>query len=151
MPKPTRLEYAAAFLLGPNYGLDPWTARTWPGVGDLTSEDRNAAIRATRRGADVGEARLAPAVIGYSHALHATRDRFLRWHDSVIVGGFAFLAFILSARDWSPSLAFPAGLMTAIAFFLISGLWGLRRTLAKAECAETSARKLLEQPVVDDD
>jgi hypothetical protein len=151
MPKPTRLEHAAAFLLGPNYGLDPWTARTWPGVGDLTSEDRNAAVRATRRGADVGEARLAPAVIGYSHALHATRDRFYRWHDAAIVGGFAFLAFVLFARDWSPGFAFPAGLVTAIAVFVISGLWGLRRTLAKAESAEAWARKLLEQPVVDDD
>jgi hypothetical protein len=69
----------------------------------------------------------------------------------VIVGGFAFLAFVLFARDWPPGFAFPAGLVTAIAVFVISGMWGLRRTLTKAESAEASARELLEQPAVDDD
>ena len=151
MPKPSRLEYAAAFLLGPHYGLDPWTARSWPGVSDLSSEDRNAAIRVTRSGANVGEARLAPAVLGYSRALHDTRDRFFRWHDAALVGGFAFLAFVLFAREWSPGLAFPTGLGTAIAVFAISGLWGVRRTLAKAGAAEASARQLLEHSAVEDD
>ena len=133
---------------GPSTG---WTARSWPGVSDLSSEDRNAAIRATRRGTNVGDARLAPAVIGYSRALHDTRDRFFRWHDSVIVGGFAFLAFVLFAREWSPALAFPTGLVTAIAVCTISGLWGVRRTLAKAEAAEASARHVLEQSAFEND
>lgn len=98
MPKPSTLEYAAAILLGPRYGLDPWTAKAWPGVNGLSSADRTAVVRATRRGRDIGEARLATAVSGYGHALRDTRDLYFCVHEAVVVGllvlALGFVAYV---------------------------------------------------------
>lgn len=151
MPRPSRPEYVAAVLFGPYYGLDPWTARHWPGADDLSGADRTAAICATRRNTALWEARLAPAVIGYSRALHDTRDRFFRWHDSVFVGVCAYLAFVLFGNDRFPLLSVAVGLTVAVAFFVVSGMWGLRRTLSKAANAEAAARKIVEYPAAEDD
>lgn len=151
MPKPSLQEYGVAILLGPYCGIDPWTARSWPGVDDLSAEDRNAAIWATRRKTPIWDARLAPAVIGYGRAVRVTRDRFFRWHDAAIVGVFAFFAFVLFGPDWPRVSGLAAGLALSVVVFFVSGTRGLRRTLANAATAEATARCLVEDPSADDD
>jgi hypothetical protein len=36
-PEPSCREYAAAILLGPFFGLDPWTAKLWPAASGLST------------------------------------------------------------------------------------------------------------------
>jgi len=146
MPSP--LEYAAAILLGPRYGPDPWTAKAWPGVDQLSSADLKAVMRAARRGRDVVEARLASAVSGYGHAVRSTRDRFYRAYESVLVGlivvAFAIPAYVLRYGydvDQSLLLAAGTGLATACAVFVINRWRGLRFTLKRIAYAEALARR----------
>ena len=148
MPKPSTLEYAAAILLGPRYGLDPWTAKAWPGVNGLSSADRTAVVRATRRGRDIGEARLATAVSGYGHALRDTRDLYFCVHEAVVVGllvlALGFVAYVYGYDYGSTRalvLAVATGLGTAIGVFVLSRWRGVRFTLKRAEYAEALARQ----------
>jgi hypothetical protein len=143
MSKPSRGEYAAATLLGPVFGLDPWTSKRWQSANELNRAERIAVMRTTRRGNDIGDARLAPAVIDYARVLRETRDRFFRGQVSLITGLAVFLVLtgpVLHSN--TPIVALATGLATAAVLFVVSGLRGLRNTLSKATQAETSARHL---------
>lgn len=149
MPKPSPLEYATAIVLGPRYGLDPWTAKAWPRVDELSSAERKAVVRSTRRGIAIGDPRLAFAVIDYHSALRDTRDRYFRVHETVgaglIVFALSFAAYVLSyGYDATKALmlAVLTGLGLAIVAFVLSGWRGVRFTLARAERAEALARRL---------
>jgi hypothetical protein len=64
--------FLALVILGPMvYGLPMARrmARFWPGAKKLSGTDRVAVVRASRRGENIGEARLAHAVIDYSSGL----------------------------------------------------------------------------------
>jgi hypothetical protein len=56
-------------------------ARYWPGAKDLTGEERVTVARTARRGEHIADARLAQAVIDYSHGMHEAVDkaRPFRW------------------------------------------------------------------------
>ncbi|MBV9320020.1 MAG: hypothetical protein JO106_08930 [Mycobacterium sp.] len=143
MPSPSRRESAAAILLGPLFGLDPWTARSWPEANNLTRKNRLAVMRATRRGKNIGDARLAPAVIGYAQALRNTKDRFLQWEFSVIEGVALFIVLNASVHaGWLCALV--GGLAAAVAMFVFYALWTRRRVFSLADRAEKFARQVPE-------
>jgi hypothetical protein len=56
-------------------------ARYWPGAKQLSGEDRVTVVRNARRGERIGDARLAQAVIDYSHGMRAAAEqgRPFRW------------------------------------------------------------------------
>jgi uncharacterized membrane protein len=117
--------------------------KLWPGAKALSPPDRVAVVRAARAGADVGDSRLAPAVIEYGRALKAAADRRLwRWLIAVL-GVVALVTAILDTlyspvREWVVSWLY-------FAFFPIEAWWWPRRQsqlLANAERAEESARHL---------
>ncbi|MEU9010779.1 hypothetical protein AB0D12_13545 [Streptomyces sp. NPDC048479] len=127
-------------------------SRAWPGANDLDSADRVAVVRATRRGEDIGDARLAPAVIDYSGALRAARerDRLLPW----VILLFAGLAVALALSDTltgSTREAMVSWLWVAI--FLAELIWWPREQahiMSNAEQAERSARHVLRQSPLDE-
>lgn len=122
-------------------------SRAWPGANDLDSADRVAVVRATRRGEDTGDARLAPAVIDYSGALRTARERerLLQW----VVLLFAGVAVALALGDTltgSTRDALVSWLWVAI--FLVELIWWPREQahiMSNAEQAERSARHVLRQ------
>jgi hypothetical protein len=56
-------------------------ARYWPGAKQLSGEDRVTVVRTARRGARIGDPRLAQAVDDYGQGLHAAVEeaRPFRW------------------------------------------------------------------------
>jgi hypothetical protein len=70
-------------IIGVFYGI--WMprrmARYWPGAKQLSGDDRVTVVRTVRHGERIGDARLARAVIDYSHGLRAAADRArpFRW------------------------------------------------------------------------
>ena len=150
MPSPSRRESALAIVGGPFYGLDPWTAKSWPEANTLTRAERIAVMRATRRGKNIGDARLAPAVIGYAGAVRNTKDRPLRWLQSVSFGfGVFFLvgAPNLGGQGWLWGLV--GGLAAAVAYFVAYPLLVRRRAFSKVERAEKLARQVSQQHSTD--
>ncbi|MGW7403003.1 hypothetical protein ACWGI9_04540 [Streptomyces sp. NPDC054833] len=51
------------------------TGRVWPGAEEPSRAERAAVVRSTRRGEDIGDAHLAPAVVTYADGLRQTRER----------------------------------------------------------------------------
>jgi hypothetical protein len=145
MPKPSRGEYAAAIFVGPWWGLDPWSVAKWPVANDLSATDRMAVVRATRRGTNIREARLAPAVIDYAAAVRDDRRGFLWQLPSMIVGFVLFALFVHFVGGTSVVTALLAGLVWAL--FVVVGIvvWGRQATLSNAARAERRARELLGQ------
>ena len=70
-------------LLSAGWGImmDRRMARYWPGARDLTGEQRVSVVRAARRGEQIADPRLAPAVAEYRDGMHAAADdaRPFRW------------------------------------------------------------------------
>jgi len=70
-------------IVGLFYGI--WMprrmARYWPGAKQLDGDDRVTVARTARRGERIGDARLAQAVVDYSHGMHAADEkaRPFRW------------------------------------------------------------------------
>ena len=70
-------------IVGTFYGI--WMARRmtrfWPGAKELDGADRMIVAGTARRGEQIGDARLAQAVIDYSAGMHAAVEnaRLLRW------------------------------------------------------------------------
>jgi hypothetical protein len=70
-------------LVGGGFGI--WMARRmgryWPAARELSGAQRVTVVRATRRGERIGDDALAPAVLGYTRALHAAAEnaRPMRW------------------------------------------------------------------------
>lgn len=137
----------AALFLSPFYGIRVARRmnRAWPGARDLDSADRTAVIRATRRGEDIGDARLAPAVIDYSSALRTAReqDRVFRW----VLLLFAGLAVALALSDtFTGSTRDALVSWLVVAFLLVELTWWPRKqshVMSNAERAETLAREIL--------
>ncbi|MFJ3307431.1 hypothetical protein ACIPSA_30920 [Streptomyces sp. NPDC086549] len=125
--------------------------RAWPGAEELHAADRAAVVRATRRGEDIGDARLAPAVLAYADALRAARERggWVRW----VVLLAAVVAVVLALHDTlNGSTGEAVSSWTVVALFVADLTWRPRREahlIARAEQAEQSARRLLprERPV----
>ena len=119
-------------------------AKYWPGAKELSGSDRVAVVRAARRGEPIADARLAPAVIGYSTGLRAARERTLpyRWLVWLLVAGSLVVAVMDSvtgpARSAVVSWLF-------VGFFAVELFWWPGRQsklLANAQRAEESARQL---------
>ena len=99
----------------------------WPEANNLTGTDRVAVTRAVRSGRDVGDARLAPAVIAYSRALHAASERSRLWWWLIVVLGVVTLGMAIV----DTITAAPAGEAVVswlyFAFFPIEAWWWPRR------------------------
>ena len=120
-------------------------ARFWPGAKMLSGEDRVAVVRATRRGHNIGETRLAHAVLEYGSGLRDAHDqaRRYRW----VVPFVAVLSVILALSDsffGSIRLALVSWLWVAIMVVELSW-WSRKRAalLANTGRAETLAREVL--------
>ncbi len=119
-------------------------ARFWPGAKLLSGKDRVAVVRATRRGHNIGEARLAQAVIEYSSGLRDAHDhaRRYRWVLPLV----AALSLILASTDsfFGPiRLALVSWLWVAI--IVVELWWWPRRRadlLSNAERAEAQAQQV---------
>jgi hypothetical protein len=70
--------------------------RYWPGAKELTGADRMAVARAARRGENIGDARLASAVVDYSAGLRAAYEhgRSRRWVIWVVVAAVVIAAVV---------------------------------------------------------
>jgi hypothetical protein len=123
-------------------------SRLWPSAGDLSGGDRVAAVRISRAGKEVGEPRLAAAVIDYTNGLREARSqaRSRRW--VVWLGAAAVLVLAVIDSTLGPvRLAVVSWLF--VAFFVIELFWWPRRVdrlLARAERAERSAHRALTGP-----
>ncbi|MGW2563035.1 hypothetical protein ACWCXB_28050 [Streptomyces sp. NPDC001514] len=118
-------------------------SRAWPGADDLDSADRVAVVRATRRGEDIGDARLAPAVIDYSGGLRTVREQGRVW----VVLLFAALAVALAFTDTFTGSAWETVMSwLVVTFFLVELAWWPRQqthVISNAERAEKFAREIL--------
>ncbi|MER5603347.1 hypothetical protein [Streptomyces sp. NPDC002265] len=146
---------AAVFLLlSPLHGIRTARrmGRAWSGAAQLDAADRAAVVRATRRGADLGDPRLAPAVIDYAEALRNVReqDRIRRW----VVAGLAMLALALALYDThSGEKGQAVASWLVLALFLLDLTWrpGQEDTVvSRAQRAADSARRSLRRNPADD-
>jgi len=119
-------------------------ARFWPGAKDLGDADRVAVVAAARSGADIGDPRLASAVIDYGRGLRDAAHRTQRF--GWVVPAVTALALVLAVGD---SIFGP--LRTAlvswlfVAILLAELLWWRRRQtrlLRNAQRATALARAL---------
>lgn len=118
--------------------------KLWPGAAELSGSDRVKVVSAARTGTDIGESRLAAAVVEYSDALKTAADRRLwRW----LIALFGVVAAVVAVLD---TIYSPVGEAVVswlyFAFFPIEAWWWPRRQaqlLTNAERAEESARALL--------
>ena len=120
-------------------------AKLWPGAKSLSGADRVAVVRATRSGRDIGDARLASAVIEYSRALHQAAERFRLWWWLIAVLGVVALATAIADTIFSP-VGEAVVSWLYFAFFPVEAFWWPRRQahiLANAKRADESARRLL--------
>jgi hypothetical protein len=120
-------------------------ARFWPGAKTLSGADRVAVVRATRRGQNLGDARLAHAIIEYSSGLREAHEqaRRYRWVVPVVAAVSLILALTDSFFE-SIRLALVSWLWVAI--IVVELLWwpGKRADLlSNAERAETLARQVI--------
>ncbi|MFI1535614.1 hypothetical protein [Streptomyces anandii] len=135
---------AVVVVLTPLHGIRTARrlGRAWPGAGELAPDDRAAVVRATRHGDPIGDARLAPAVLGYAEGLRrvCAEDQLRRW----VVAAVGVLSLALAVSD---TLTGSAG--EAIASWLLLVLcvldlvWYPRRRallMERVARAETAAR-----------
>ncbi|MFE2586812.1 hypothetical protein [Streptomyces sp. NPDC059378] len=141
-------------LLSPLHGIRTARrmGRAWPGAAQLDAADRAAVVRVTRRGADLGDPRLAPAVIDYAEALRNVReqDRIRRW----VVAGLATVALVLALYDThSGETGQAVASWLVLALFLLDLTWrpGQEDTVvSRAQRAADSARRSLRRNPADD-
>jgi hypothetical protein len=97
-------------VLCPFYGI--WMARRmaryWPSAKQLSGRERHQVAGAARRGSDVHEPRLAPALVDYRNGLHAAAEsarsfRWLLWFVLVVAVGTA--AWDAAAGSWGNAIA----------------------------------------------
>ncbi|MBV8929237.1 MAG: hypothetical protein JO152_08955 [Mycobacteriaceae bacterium] len=134
-------------VVGPVYGIvmARRMSRFWPGAKGLSGADRVTVARATRRGDDVTEPRLAPAVIDYADGLRAAAEqarsyRWLMWLLLVVSLAVAVLdAFVGTILNGVVSWLF-------VVFFVVEMWWWPQiqaHLLANADRARARARQLL--------
>jgi hypothetical protein len=138
----------ALIVLGPLvYGIPMARRMTrfWPEAKMVSGADRVAVVRASRRGEDIGEARLAHAVIDYGSGLRAASAQARRFW--VVVPVVAAVSLILAVTDsvFGPiRLALVSWLWVALV--LIEMFWWPRRLtclLANTARADDLARQLI--------
>lgn len=121
-------------------------AKFWPAAKHLSGADRVAVARATRSGEDIGDARLAPAVIDYSRALHRAAEGFRLWWWLILVLGVVALGTAIADTIFAPVREAVISWLY-FAFFPIEAFWWPRRQvqiLANAQRAAESAGCLLD-------
>jgi uncharacterized membrane protein len=122
-------------------------SKFWPGAKELSGVDRVAVARAARGGRDIGDPRLAPAVIEYIRGLHSAREHVLLARWLIILLAVVTLGVAIADTIFSP----PGEAVVSwlyFAFFPVELLWWPRiaaRLVANAERAEEAARELLTQ------
>ncbi len=118
--------------------------RQWSGAGRVAPDDRVAVARAVRRGDDVGDDRLAEAVIEYAEMVRKTQERDAR-HRWVLplFGILSFVIALTSTVGGSTREAVVFWLLTA--FWIVGILWWFPRQRARwtenASRAEAAARR----------
>ncbi|MEV6837798.1 hypothetical protein AB0N17_25370 [Streptomyces sp. NPDC051133] len=137
---------AVVFLvLSPLHGIRTARrmGRVWPEAGDMAAADRAAVVRATRRGEDIGDPRLAPAVDAYAGALRRTAEEDRLRRPVVLL--LTALAVGLAVYD---TLTAPTGEVVSswlvVGLFLADIVWWPRcrdRLLARARQARRAARR----------
>jgi hypothetical protein len=119
--------------------------KRWPGAKDLSSTDRVTVSRVVRRGENIDDPRLAPAVLDYAAVVSRTQKREHR--DRWVLWIFAGLTLILAMGE---TLVGPT--RGAVFWWVLVVLWvGLlvwlprkrARTLSHASQAATAASRLL--------
>lgn len=138
----------ALVVLIPLYGIlmARRMRRFWPGAKELTGADRVAVARAARRGEEIGDARLAPAVISYSDGFRAAYEqaRLHRWALWLII----VVSVIVAVLDCFISPIRSAVVSWLFVAFLGVELWWWpkkqARLVANAERVATAARHALE-------
>ncbi|MCW7940741.1 hypothetical protein AAW14_01565 [Streptomyces hygroscopicus] len=136
-------------VLSPFYGIRGARrmSRAWPGAKGLAPADRGAVVRATRCGEDVGEARLASAVLEYGGGLRSASEqgRLFPW----VVLLFSVLAVALALSDtFTGSTRQALVSWLVVALFLLELTWWPRkqaRVMANAQRAERLARQSLRE------
>lgn len=119
-------------------------SRYWPSASELSGAQRVAVVAAARRGATVGDAALAPAVEGYSRALHAAADHGRSWRwlfVSVLIVALATTLWDALYGSWGNAVASAVYL----ALVILELFWWPRRLaelLANADRAATTTRQL---------
>lgn len=130
----------------------PMTARrmskAWPGAQELSRAGRAAVVRATRRGEDIGEARLAPAVVAYADGLRRTRERggWVRW---VVLFAAVVSVFVALDDTFHGSTGEAVSSWLVVALFIADLTWRPRREarlMTHADQAERWARRRLPGP-----
>lgn len=116
-------------------------SRFWPAANELSADDRVALVRAARRGQDIPDARLAPAVVEYAEGLREARAQTRKYRWVAWLGAAAFLALaVVDCFLGPPRVTLVSWLF--VAFFAIELFWWPKRQdqlLANAERAERSA------------
>jgi hypothetical protein len=123
-------------------------SRLWPSAGELSGADRVAAVRISRGGKDIGEPRLAAAVIDYTAGLREAHSQARSHRWVVWLGAAAVLVLAVIDSALGP-LRLAAVSWLFVAFFVVELLWWPRRAdrlLAHAERAERSACEALARP-----
>ena len=136
-------------IVGVAYGI--WMsrrmARYWPGAKQLSGEDRVTVVRTARRGERIGDARLAQAVVDYSHGMHAAAEkaRPFRWVlPLVLVVGVGTAAWDAVFGTWGNAVASAIYLV----LLLIELFWWPKRQkllLTNADRAADIAAHILEK------
>jgi hypothetical protein len=122
-----------------------WMGRSWPGAKALNSADRVAVVRASRRGEEIGDARLAPAVIDYCSVLRKTQERDRRFQWALwLPAGLSLIIALGETFTGSARGAFVWWFL--VAFWLVFLTWLPRkraRVLSNVQQAEALARRAL--------
>ena len=134
----------ALVITGVFYGV--WMhrrmARFWPGAKDLTADERVTVARTARRGEGIDDARLARAVIDYSHGMRAAAEqgRPFRWLvPLVLVVGIGTAVWDSVFGSWGNAVA--SGIYLVL--LLLELFWWPKRRaqlLANADRAAEMAR-----------
>ncbi|MDQ1392631.1 MAG: hypothetical protein QOF30_1608 [Acidimicrobiaceae bacterium] len=125
--------------------------RSWPGADQLQPADRVAVAGVVRRGEDLPDARLAPAVLDYIGAIRRTQDRGrrYRWVLWVAALGTLTLALLSSFGASTRSAVVAWGLVVLWAVLLVYLPYSRNRMLKNASHAESDARRRLQLPPTD--
>jgi multidrug efflux pump subunit AcrB len=131
----------ALVIVTPLYGalMARQMTKYWPEANKLAGTDRVAVTRAVRSGREIGDARLAPAVIAYSRALHAASERSRLWWWLIVVLGVVAIGFAIVDTVTAAPVGEAVVSWLYFAFFPIEAWWWPRRQarlLANARRAE---------------
>jgi hypothetical protein len=118
--------------------------RRWPQAEHLAPDDRVAVSRVVRTGADIGDARLAAAVVDYAGEVRRDRERAPRQRWSLplitVAGGGLAVAYTVAGDTRKAIVFFVLTAWTVV----VVGWWAPRqraREITNARQAEAAARR----------